>query len=65
LIALYPDKVMITQVADVEECPSLADPAFAAQCQGLVAMLSDAAETAAHPNLNPLSLTTLSQRCKQ
>jgi len=37
-----------------EECPSLADQTFAAQRGALTDMLSDAAETAVHPNLNAL-----------
>ena len=37
-----------------EECPSLADPAFAAQRQALADMLSDTAETTGRPNLNAL-----------
>lgn len=35
-------------------CPSLADPAYAVQFQALTEMLSDAADSAAPPNLNAL-----------
>lgn len=37
-----------------EQCPPLADPTFAAQHQALADMLSGAAETAGHSNLNAL-----------
>jgi len=37
-----------------EECPSLADPAYAAQRQALADMLSDTIEAAGRPNLNAL-----------